>query len=274
MPGEINIGGPTSKSTWARLRSPIWAGTGYRDAYPNSKNWGKTTIPNATGGGPAGNFYRNRKYFSYGYEEPLTPLLRAFPVSPGSDQGVVVYQITSMALGVHLQSIQGPYTGYDPDLGGPDPTTPYDPTPVIIDLYLSLGEALFRPETYYPGLNTFQADEVIQGYGAYGLGPGEGIGYDINSARETLIGGVVNVTVKPGPVASGVGTETKDITITEDLFPDNMSWGAGWSTTPRLGILIGRYTWAPYPESNWPYGYEDNSWPLPSWTINSLTLPE
>jgi hypothetical protein len=267
MPSEVNIGGPTSKSTWARLRSPLWSGTGYKGIYPDSKNWGKTTIPNAEGGGFAGNYYKHRRYFNYGYKEPLTPLLRAFPVDPGSDEGSFVFQIVSMSLGIRQRAIQWPVTSNYIG-GGEFEAGPYDSTNPIVEYYLTLGESLYRrPEYWSENLSPYQMDEVLQGYGVYMAGPGPGRGYDYNSVKETLLGAVVNLTLSPGPVGTGIAPQTINVTITEDLFPENMQWNQNDN-----GVFIGQYVWPSYLESAWPTGYDDNSWPSDGWKINSITL--
>lgn len=170
------------------------------------------------------------------YEEDLGRLTVAFPFI--KDDTSIDYWAGSLCLGLNYVMTQSPDDEADP------------PVPAILDFYLTLGEGIY----YYTDL-----EQVLNGYSwlAYLLSSGV-VGYDTLKAREQYRDGVVNITFTPGPSMSPV---TTDVTITDDLFPDNLS--ALSSGSP--GIFIGTYTW-PAPSGSL-------TWTQPYWTINSLTMP-
>ena len=232
------IGSSQRYSTWAILRSPMWKGSGFRgEVFPKNKNWSKSVTPNVNG-----------QLFSYGYPEALTPLLRAYPFSWTGD-GSIGFS-WSTALGVYNVQTQNPDPEADP------------PVPAILEFWLCFGQAQGRSPTYFPD---YAIDDVYPGYGAYYQGAGEGTGYDTLSTREIMRGAVVNITFQPGPDLDPV---TVDVTIDDDLFPDEpdwYTWPTGLRPLPGRAIYIGTYTW--------PVGGSYFDWPQPYWTINSLTMP-
>jgi hypothetical protein len=239
MGDTINIGGPSSRATWASLRAPIWKGSGYRgEVLPKNKNWTKVVTGSNI----------NSRIFNYGYTEAVSPLLRAFPFSWAADPGVGLSWST--CLGLYNLQIQNPDPEADP------------PVPAILEFWLCLGQAQGRSPRFYPD---YAIDDVYPGYGGLGKLAGKGTGYDINTTRDTMRGAVVNVTFQPGPF---LPFETSDVVITDELFPDNPDWrDAPFSLRPLPGraIYIGTYTW--------PVGGSSFDWPQPYWTINSVTMP-
>lgn len=232
------IGSSQMYSTWAVLRSPMWKGTGFRgEVFPKNKNWTKSATPNING-----------RRFSYGYPEALSPLLRAYPFSWLGDASFGF--AWSNCLGLYDRQIQNPDPEADP------------PVPAILEFWLCFGQGQARSPVFFPD---FSIEEVYPGYGAYYQPAGEGTGYDTLSAREAMRGAVVNITFQPGP---SMPLETVDVTITDDLFPDDPDWysfPAGLKPLPGRAIYIGTYTW--------PIGSSSFDWPKPYWTINSLTMP-
>jgi len=214
------IGSSDQYSTWAVVRSPMWKGSGYRGMPIGvNKNTGKGPYPGKTIG------------FNMVYEENLGKLSVAFPFATydilGGDYS------NSMCLGVQLYYEQVP----NPDEG----------IPAIISFYLSHGQGLYFPA------NT--QEEVLNGYWQPPTVSTGSVGYDTPRTRDQYRGGIVNLTFTPVPGSAPV---TMDVTITDELFPDNLTWTPG-----SFGILLGTYTWPVAP----------GPWPQPYWTINSLTMP-
>lgn len=171
---------------------------------------------------------------NYVYVEDLGRLSVAFPFTKGSSG--LQYYANSMCLGLN----------YNIDQYGNDE----EDIPYILSFYLCHGQGIRT------GPGSFE--QVINGY-AYVFTPTAGtVGYDTPRARLQYIGGIVNVTFTPGPTMSPV---TEDVTITEDLFPDNLGFNPGIVE----GVYIGTYTW-PVPSGGL-------TWDQPYWTINSLTMP-
>lgn len=217
------IGGSFSKSTWGSLRSPMWKGSGFRGQTPFWDPVNKNEHNDT-----------NSKYV-----ENLGELSVAFPFVEST--GIADWS-ASMCLGLRDVFIQ--YGSYDPE-------NPEESTPAIVDFYLALGEGYITSTS-----ESYSYEYVICGYSFSWPFPGF-VGYDTLKAREQYRGAVVNVTFTPGPDMSPV---TTDVTITDDLFPDNLSFGFG---SPN-GIYIGTYTWPINPSGNWDQPY---------WTINSFTMP-
>ena len=219
------IGGSDRYSTWAALRSPMWKGSGYRGMPVGvNKNTGKGPYPGKTVG------------FNTVYEENLGRLSVAFPFAaypPGSDG--YTYS-NSMCLGVGV---------YYEQYGNSD-----EGIPAILSFYLTHGQG-----SHY-WTNVFE--QVLNGYWKPPLPSTGEVGYDTPRTRDQYRGGIVNLTFTPGP---GLAPVTMDVTITDDLFPDDLTWTL--SITP-IGIFLGTYTWPLY----------SGPWtPQPYWTINSLTMP-
>jgi len=86
------------------------------------------------------------------------------------------------------------------------------------------------------------------------------VGYDHESTKSRMLGGTVNLTYYSW---DGVPVTT-DVTITEDLFPADMS--PSDPQQARVGVFIASIPPFPTPP--------DTSYrPEPWWTINSVTLP-
>jgi len=235
MPASVvNIGGPTSKNTWAAVRSPMWKGTGYlgNGVQPGgygvfkNKNWSRVGRYSLQSDTP----------FSSGYPEAVSPLLRAFPFLKEIYPRVFALS-SSMNLGCDYQlNYSNPY--------------------VEIEFFINVGEGEARPQPY-PPYDTYE--DVHNGYNVYmGYSPGK-FGYDINSTRKTFLGATINVTLNPGPDMSPV-TLSKTFTQSdvETLFRDNPTW-----SFDRPGISLGKYNW---PEEH------SGDWIYPHWTINSFSL--
>jgi len=86
------------------------------------------------------------------------------------------------------------------------------------------------------------------------------IGYDYESTKSRMLGGTVNLTYYSW---DGVPVTT-DVTITEDLFPDDV-FPTDYEQC-RVGVFIASIP--PFPGGGAPYLR-----PEPWWTINSVTLP-
>ena len=217
------IGSSGQYSTWACVRSSMWKGTGYRgQTLPNNKNKSEPTVPS-----------------NYIIVDNLGVLSVAFPFTKGYAGGANYYE-SSMSLGI--DRVVDYYAGETPEAS----------------FYLCHGQGVRQGP-----LGTDGFDQVINGY-VYGTSGSSGwnrtagtVGYDTPRTRLQYIGGVVNVTFTPGP---GMDPVTEDVTITEELFPDDLEF-AGNGT----GIFIGTYTW--------PEDWGSLTWNNPYWTINSLTMP-
>jgi hypothetical protein len=200
----------------------MWKGSGYRGMPVGvNKNTGKGPYTGKTIG------------FNMVYEENLGRLSVAFPFSayPGPPGG---WSSNSMCLGVQLYYEQVP----NPDEG----------IPAIISFYLSHGQGS------YFWTNVFE--QVLNGYWQPPAVSSGSVGYDTPRTRDQYRGGIVNLTFTPIPGSPPV---TMNVTITDALFPDNLTWTPG-----SVGIPLGTYTWPLYP----------GPWtPAPYWTINSLTMP-
>jgi hypothetical protein len=214
------IGSSGQYSTWACVRSSMWKGTGYRDQ----------TLPNNK------NKSEPTVPSNYIIVDNLGRLSVAFPFTKGYTGGANYYE-SSMSLG--LDYVFDSFSGE-------------------ISLYLCHGQGIRQGPSGTDGF-----EQVIGGYvygtsGSSSWSPTAGtVGYDTPRTRLQYIGGVVNVTFTPGPEMDEV---TEDVTITEDLFPDNLDFSGNGN-----GIYIGTYTW--------PSGWESMTWDQPYWTINSLTMP-
>jgi hypothetical protein len=218
------LGSSMRYSTWAALRSPMWKGSGYRDeAGGANKNMGKY---NATGTAIGNNMV---------YAEALGPLSVAFPFC--KNQALPYYYwANSMCLGLTNVVTQWGNDEYD--------------IPFILDFYLAHGQGIWHSSDV--------TEQVINGY-TYSPDVTTGlIGYDTLRAREQYRDAVVNVTFTPGPTLDPV---TTDVTITDDLFPDDLNW---WVSSTQ-GVYIGTY--------EWPVPHDGLTWDQPYWTINSLTMP-
>lgn len=171
------------------------------------------------------------------YVENLGELSIAFPFINDFTTGT--YWASSMCLGLNYVMTQYPDDEADP------------PVPAILDFYLTHGEGIWT------SLGGFE--QVINGYSlsSYLIASGR-VGYDTLRARDQYRAAVVNITFTPGPTLSPV---TTDVTITDDLFPDDLVLPGSGSQ----GIYIGTYTW-PAPSGSL-------TWTQPYWTINSLTMP-
>lgn len=219
--GKI-LGTSDQYSTWAVLRSPMWKGSGYRGMPVGvNKNTGKGPYPGKTVG------------FNMAYEENLGKLSVAFPFATYPEVGV--RYSNSMCLGVLFVYEQVP--------------NQEEGIPAIVSYYLAHGQGTYYAQNVY--------EEVLNGY-YYPPALSSGtVGYDTPRTREQYRGGVVNLTFTPVP---GLPAETRNVTITDELFPDSLTW---LLPTPERGIFLGTYTWPLYP----------GPWPQPYWTINSLTMP-
>ena len=217
------IGSSAQYSTWACVRSSMWKGTGYRgQTLPNNKNKSEPTVPS-----------------NYVIVDNLGVLSVAFPFTKGYTGGANYYE-SSMSLG--LDNVID-YSGAEG---------------VEASFYLCHGQGIRQGP-----LGTDGFEQVVGGYvygtsGSSSWNPTAGtVGYDTPRVRLQYIGGVVNVTFTPGP---GMDPVTEDVTITEELFPDNLDF-----TGNGNGVYIGTYTW--------PSDWETLTWDQPYWTINSLTMP-
>jgi hypothetical protein len=200
----------------------MWKGSGYRDM-PEGQN-------------------KNRGKYNYPsytprnnmlYVENLGTLAVAFPFYRNQVNGST-YWANSMCLGINGVGIQS--------------------EPAIYEFYLTHGQGIQNAPYFDQSF-----EQVINGY-AYSPDTSTGLtGYDTPRTREQYRGAVVNVTFTPGPTLPPV---TTDVTITDELFPDNLSWNV---FSPARGIYIGTYTW--------PSPSEGLTWNQPYWTINSLTMP-
>lgn len=200
--------------------------------------WACVRSPMWKGSGYRGQTLPNNKNKSnpgnYIYVEDLGRLAVSFPFT--KDNSATEHYANSMCLGLNYVIDQ--YGNDEADI------------PYILSFYLCHGQGI-KP-------NSGSFESVVNGY-AYGFSPTNGIvGYDTPRARQQYIGGVVNVTFTPGPDLDEV---TEDVTITEDLFPDNLTF----SVFAEPGVYIGTYTW-PVPSGSL-------TWTQPYWTINSLTMP-
>lgn len=226
--GEI-IGQSDLRSTWGTLRSPMWKGSGYRNG--SMSPWYDPTNTNES------------NLNNSSYQENLGELSVAFPFMKSYPPHIWP-KAAGMCLGV--RSIFG---GFEPSYNeyGEESTVP-----TYVDFYLVLGEGemiIIGPEYYQ--------EDILNGYSYfYGVA-----GYDTLKAREQYVGGTVNLTYHPGP---GNDYVTTDVTITNELFPDNVAAFPGGSPgSPVWGIHLGNYAW----------DSDAGDWPLPRWTINSLTMP-
>ena len=220
------IGTSNRYSTWAVLRSPMWKGSGLRGQPTGvNKNKGKVSSTGIVG-------------FNMVYPENLGKFAVAFPFigeafASGFDEGWG----SSMCLGL---------TYIIDQIGNDEDDIPY-----ILSFYLSHGQGT---QQRLPS----RLEVVVNGY-TYGPAMSSGrMGYDTLRTRDQYRGAVVNLTFTPGPSMSEV---TTNVTITDDLFPDNLDWPVNLSN----GIFIGTYTW-PVPSGSL-------TWDQPYWTINSLTMP-
>ena len=170
--------------------------------------------------------------FNMVYEENLGRLSIAFPFLGRSILGT--NWANSMCLGLRAIGVQA--------------ANDEEGIPAIFDFYLSHGEGILEYGNEY----------VLNGYN-YGVLASGLTGYDTIRTRDQYRGAVVNVTFTPGPTMTPV---TTDVTVTDDLFPDDLSWSV---FETNYGVYIGTYTW-PVPSGGL-------TWDQPYWTINSLTMP-
>ena len=177
-------------------------------------------------------------FYNGTYVENLGRLTIAFPFRKANTG--VDYWSSSMCLGVNLRQIQAPNDEADP------------PVPAIYEFYLSHGEGRWFQ------FGSSSLEQVLNGYLSSSPLSSGIAGYDTPRTRDQYRGAVVNVTFTPGPTMTPV---TTNVTITDDLFPDNLNW----NVFGPQGILIGTYTW-PVPSGGL-------TWDQPYWTINSLTMP-
>jgi len=187
---QSNIG-TASNPTWARLRSPMFNGSGYRGTYPANANWSDI------GSNPP-------PKYSAGYPAALTTrLFRAFPFAlnaPGSFKA----STASLSIGCNWYYPGSPGGGIPSDIA------------YVRNVGVARYDQANTPNSETNDLGYFFGTEPYM-QGSYG--------YDTYSIRESFRGAVVNVTID---LVAG-GSYTGNVTITDALFPDNLNSGMNTS---------------------------------------------